>query len=428
MRVAYLIDRYPKIDHSFIRREIQALERFGLEIDRIAVRGWDGEEMDELDAAERRLTRYVLKDGSTALLVSFAGVLFRRPVRLLAALRRVWTLSRRTDRPLRVHLVYLARACRIAQWLERDRVAHLHAHFGTNASDIALLARELGGPSWSFTVHGPEEFDNARSINMTDKLRRCAFVVATSSYGRSQLLRMLDGESWHKVQVVLGGLEASFFAGLPPLPAASQRLVCVGQLCEQKGQLLLLEAARQLTMRGVEFELVLVGDGDMRSDVEAFIIRHGLQQRIRVTGQLSNDAVVEQIRQARALVLPSVAEGLPVGLMEAMALGRPAITTFMAGIPELVEAGTSGWLVPAGDVETLASAMQACLETPVEKLAAMGAAARERMAISHDIEREAAKLAQLFKAAANRAGEAASGQPVVEPVRAGRHHGATGSL
>lgn len=420
MRIAYLINQYPKISHSFIRREIHELERLGFEIDRIAIRGWVGEDVDEPDMAERRLTRYVLRDGAKELLVSCFRVLLRRPVRLLSALRLAWTMSRRAERSFGVHLVYVAEACRILQWIETDSVDHLHAHFGTNSAEVAMLVHALGGPPWSFTVHGPEEFDKAPLIHMAEKLRRCAFVVPISSYGRSQLFRMLDRESWQKVHVVHCGLDASFFASPPPPPVVARRLVCVGRLCEQKGQLLLLEAARELAIRGVQFQLVIVGDGEMRPDLDAFIVRYGLQERVQMTGWLFNAAVVEQIRAARALVLPSFAEGLPVVLMEAMALGRPVISTFVAGIPELVESGRSGWLVPAGDVEALVEAMQACLEMPVEKLAEMGAAARERVAARHDIEREVPRLAQRFRAStsrvlttsASRASEAASDQPV----------------
>ncbi len=420
MRIAYLINQYPKISHSFIRREIRQLERLGFDVDRIAIRGWDDEALDELDAAERRRTRYVLRDGTQALLASCFRILLRRPVRFARALHLAWTMSRRAERPLIVHLIYLAEACQILQWIETSRVEHLHAHFGTNPAEVAMLVHVLGGPPWSFTVHGPEEFDKAPLIHMAEKLRRCAFVVPISSYGRSQLFRMLDREAWQKVHVVHCGLDASFFANPPPSPAASPRLVCVGRLCEQKGQLLLLEAARELAARGIQFELVIVGDGEMRPDADAFIARHGLQERVQVTGWLFNAAVVEQIRTARALVLPSFAEGLPVVLMEAMALGRPVISTFVAGIPELVESGTSGWLVPAGDVEALVDAMQACLETPLGKLAEMGAAARRRVAARHDIEREVTRLAQLFTASAgrvraasaSRASEGISEQPV----------------
>ena len=137
------------------------------------------------------------------------------------------------------------------------------------------------------------------------------------------------------------------------MPAA-RRLVCVGRLCEQKGQLLLVEAAHRLTAQGVDFELVLAGDGEMRGAIEALITHHNLQGRVRITGWISGEQVRNEILAARALVLPSFAEGLPVVIMEAMALRRPVISTFVAGIPELVRPGEHGWLVPAGDVEALA--------------------------------------------------------------------------
>ena len=268
---------------------------------------------------------------------------------------------------------------------------------GPISAEIALLVEVLGGPRWSFTVHGPEEFDKAPLIHMAEKLRRCAFVVPISSYGRSQLFRMLDRESWHKVHVVHCGPRCRFFLRLHLRRRLLPADWCVsGDFASKREQLLLLEAARELVMRGIQFQLVIVGDGEMRPDLDAFIMRYGLQERVEITGWLFNAAVVEQIRSARALVLPSFAEGLPVVLMEAMALGRPVISTFVAGIPELVEPSKSGWLVPAGEIEALADAMQACLDMPVEQLAEMGDAARGRVAARHEIEHEVKKLALLF--------------------------------
>jgi glycosyltransferase involved in cell wall biosynthesis len=142
--------------------------------------------------------------------------------------------------------------------------------------------------------------------------------------------------------------------------------------------------------------LVLAGDGEMRPDIEALIERLGLQPRVRITGWIGSGQVRDEIGAARALVLPSFAEGLPVVIMEAMALRRPVITTFVAGVPELVQAGANGWLVPAGDVEALTDAMAACLATDQETLARMGEAARARVLVRHDVDREAAKLAVLF--------------------------------
>src|SRR5262245_8731624 len=157
MRVAYLINQYPKVSHSFIRREILALERQGFEIMRIALRGWDGELIDDEDHIERERTRYVLREGTPALLLAFARMLLTRPMRLLKALRLVLRMSHHAERPLPVHLAYLAEACRIERWLRSAGTQHLHAHFGTNSAEVAMLVQSLGGPQWSFTVHGPEE-------------------------------------------------------------------------------------------------------------------------------------------------------------------------------------------------------------------------------------------------------------------------------
>jgi glycosyltransferase involved in cell wall biosynthesis len=171
-------------------------------------------------------------------------------------------------------------------------------------------------------------------------------------------------------------------------------------LCEQKGQLLLLEAARILSEQGVAFEIVLAGDGEMREQIESLITQYGLQAQVRITGWISSEQVRAEILAARALVLPSFAEGLPVVIMEAMALRRPVLTTYVAGIPELVRQGENGWLFPAGAVNELATALADCLAQPVEVLQRMGEAAYQRVLERHDIDTEAAKLAELFKAQA----------------------------
>ena len=141
---------------------------------------------------------------------------------------------------------------------------------------------------------------------------------------------------WPKVHVVHCGVGFDVYRRLSSALSSAQRLVCVGRLCEQKGQLLLIEAAHRLTAEGTDFELVLAGDGELRAGIEASISHYRLQDKVRITGWISNDQVRKEILAARALVLPSFAEGLPVVLMEAMALRRPVISTYVAGIPELV--------------------------------------------------------------------------------------------
>jgi glycosyltransferase involved in cell wall biosynthesis len=412
MRIAYLVNQYPKVSHSFIRREILALERRGIEVVRVALRGWDGELVDEEDERERRRTRYVLRQGAAALLLALIRMLLTRPRRLLRALALAWRMGRRAERPLPVHLIYLAEACCIEPWLRDADIQHLHAHFGTNAAEVAMLVHVLGGPRWSFTVHGPEEFDKAQIIGLADKVRRCTFVVAVSSYGRSQLYRFVEHRHWRKVQVVHCGLEPAFHAARVKPTPATRRLVCVGRLCAQKGQLLLVEAAQRLAAKGTDFELVLAGDGELRVDIEALLTRYNLKARVRITGWITGEQVRDEILAARALVLPSFAEGLPVVIMEAMALQRPIISTFVAGIPELVNPGEHGWLVPSGDLEALAQAMQTCLDAPADILAHMGKAAHKRVLSRHSVDVAAAKLTKLFQRTVEMGGHEFPGAPL----------------
>jgi len=398
MKIAYLINQYPAVSHSFIRREILALERQGHDVLRISIRGGNEGPRSQEDQVEAQRTHVVLQRGAKALGLAFLRVLAISPAKMTGALTLIWKLGRRAERPLPVHFVYLAEACLIFLLLKHENVAHLHAHFGTNSAEVAMLVHALGGPPWSFTAHGPEEFDKANFIGLPEKIRRATFVVAISSFGRSQLYRQITYDQWKKIEIVRCGLESAFYEhNTDTRPTKTTRLVCVGRLCEQKGQLLLLEAARRLVDRGLEFELILAGDGDMRAELERTIERFQLQSVVKITGWITSDQVRDQILESRALILPSFAEGLPVVLMEAMALRRPVISTFVAGIPELVEPGQHGWLVPAGDVNHLAEAMRQCLECSQEQIEMMGQKARAKVTKLHDIDEEAQRLAELFQ-------------------------------
>lgn len=261
-----------------------------------------------------------------------------------------------------------------------------------------MLTRLLGGPSYSFTVHGPEEFDKPQFLHLRQKVQHAAFVVVISSYGRSQLWRWLPAAEWTKVHVVHCGLEPAFFSAILDLqPSVVPRLINVGRLCAQKGQLLLVEAAARLAAEGLHFELVLAGDGEMRGQIEEAVLYHGLQNMVRITGWISSQTVREELLASRALVMSSFAEGLPVVIMEAMAVGRPVITTRIAGIPELVREGVEGWLVPPGSLEALISSMRACLQADGATLRRMGEAARERVSARHDADTEAGKLMSHFQ-------------------------------
>jgi colanic acid/amylovoran biosynthesis glycosyltransferase len=391
LKIAYFINQYPKVSHSFIRREILAMERQGFEIQRIALRGWKESLPDAEDRQEQEKTQYVLRTGLRGLLVPLLLGLLRSPLKMYAAFRLAIRVSRQTDGRLLHHLVCVAEASRILIWIARSRACHLHAHFGTNSAEIAMQIRVLGGPTFSFTVHGPDEF--LAPLGLEDKISRSAFVVAISSFGRSQLYLRTSAALWRKIRVVHCALEPSFYSENTSTQISDSRLVCIGRLCEAKGQLLLIDAVARLKQRGVHVDLILAGDGPMRAEIEKRVREFGLQDRVRITGWISSDRVREEILAARAMVLPSFAEGLPVVIMEAFALRRPVITTYVAGIPELVKGGENGWLIPAGSICALTAAMEDCLSRSSDEIQRMGDAGRRIVIERHSIDVEAGKLA-----------------------------------
>lgn len=397
MAIAYFVNQYPKVSHSFIRREIQALEAQGISIRRFSIRACDSELVDEADQEELGKTTVLLKRGLKGLLAPLLQILLSRPQKVLAALKLAYQLSRTSDRNLLYHLVYVAEACALYQYAASDGIQHIHAHFGTNSTTVALLCKALGGPSYSFTVHGPEEFDRPEILSLTEKIRQATFVVGISSFSRSQLYRWCDRQQWEKIHVIHCGVDQQFLSLTPtPVPDVPT-FVCVGRLSEQKGHLLLLEAVKHLAAEGVAFKVVLVGDGPLRQDVEGAIAQYNLQSHIEIVGWASGAQVQHYLQASRALILPSFAEGLPVVIMEALAMGRPVITTYVAGIPELVEPGQCGWLVPPGSTESLVKAMKDCLNTPIEALEAMGQNGRDRVLQRHNIATEASHLVRCFR-------------------------------
>jgi colanic acid/amylovoran biosynthesis glycosyltransferase len=400
MRVAYLVNQYPMVSHSFIRREILALEGLGASVLRVASRGWDATLVDPADLAEREKTHYLLQAGAVRVIGSVFRTFASNPVRFLRTTLLAARMARMSNRPLPVHIAYLAQACHLRDLARKERIGHVHAHFGTNSTEVAMLCAALGGPRYSFTVHGPEEFDMPAGLHLKEKVEGAEFVAAISSFGRSQLYRWIAHEQWGKVQEVRCGVDDSFTRQAAAAPTTSRMVVCVGRLCEQKGQMLLLAAARDMVKRGHDIELVLAGDGEMRADLERLIDSYGLAARVRITGWVSAAEVRSLLTQARALILPSFAEGLPVVIMEAMALGRPIITTRIAGIPELVRDGKEGWLVSAGDCEALVDAWTDLLQADSGRLLAMGASARRRVVERHSPSEAARKLIRLFESAA----------------------------
>lgn len=398
MQITYLINQYPKVSHSFIRREILALEKQGVNVQRVAQRGWDDTLVDAQDQSEREKTQYIVKQGAISFLLSALKVLMRSPTSFFRVLRLALSMAKGSDRSLAHHLIYFFEACQMQPWLKQHRSGHIHAHFGTNSAEIAMFASQLAGIPYSFTVHGPEEFDKPQALGLNQKIKFAKFVAAISSFGRSQLYRWADFQDWSKIKEVHCGLESNFYAHPSSIIPKKQSMVCVGRICEQKGQLLLIEAVKKLHDNGVVMHLVLAGDGEMRDAVESLIHRYDLQTYVTITGWISSDEVRHHILSSEIMVLPSFAEGLPVVIMEAMSLKRLVVSTYVAGIPELIKHKENGWLCAAGDVDALADTLQEALATPETTRKKMSDFAYKSVIARHDIDTEVTKLAQYIKA------------------------------
>jgi len=259
-----------------------------------------------------------------------------------------------------------------------------------------LLCRILGGPPFSFTVHGPEEFDKAPLLALDRKVTQAKFVAVISDYGRSQLMRLVSRKDHAKIQVVRCGLDRELLDfEVVPIPE-TPRVVCVGRLGEQKGHFIFLDAIARLVRQGLELEVVFLGDGELRPEIEARIEELGIGPYVTITGFVSQQRVIEELCASRALVLPSLAEGLPVVIMEALALGRPVLSTYIAGIPELIIPGQNGWLVPAGSVDALTPALAAVLGCPVDVLRNLSHQSTNIVHSKHDVAVSAKQLLQLF--------------------------------
>lgn len=395
-RVAYLTNVYPKVSHSFIRTEIAALERHGLAVSRFTVRHSDQPLPGAQDREEAARTVGLLDD-KAALLAAAATCFARRPLAAWRALRLSLSIC---GSGKRLHAAaYFVEAALLARRLEREGIRHLHVHFGTNPATVARLAARLAPLTYSFTVHGPDEFDAPLALDLPGKIADAAFVAGVSSFGRGQLMRWSDPAHWSRIHVVRCAPDAAFLAldgdaADTDTAGECRRLLCVARLSAQKGLPLLVEAMARIADRHT-VTLDVIGDGEDRTTIENQIARLGLAGRVRLLGWAGPGQIRRALAASQVFVLPSFAEGLPVVLMEAMALRRPVIATAIAGIPELVDREV-GWLIPSGSVDALVSALEAACEASSETRAEMGERGRKRVLERHDPDRTAAQLARLL--------------------------------
>jgi colanic acid/amylovoran biosynthesis glycosyltransferase len=394
VKIAYLLNTYPLPSTTFIRREIHALEKQGVVVERFAARSWDGELIDSGDKLEKTKTKYLLEGNIAGLITSLASQAFLQPKKLLQAVGVMLSLWRAGGGVVR-HVAYLMQASYFASAAKQQNIKHVHAHFATNATAICLLSKVLGGPTYSFTVHGPDEFVDSSKLHYPLKVGGAEFVSAISYYCRSQIALAARLDNLSKIEIVRCGLDLTDFLFEKDHLPETYSLVCVGRLCPQKGQVFLPDVVARLKAEFPNFKLILVGDGEDRSAIERQIIALDVQEMIQLVGWKSNADVREAICASRGLLLPSYAEGLPVVIMEALALGRPVVSTYIAGIPELVTPDC-GWLVPAGSVDDIEAALKQLLRLSNDEILQKGAVGRKRVERFHDVQESARLLKAKF--------------------------------
>lgn len=391
MKIGYFTNQYPKISHTFIRREINGLESLGAEVVRLSLRRTKEILVDEEDHQENAKTVFIIEPSAIKTAVKLAMATLGCLALLPKTAKLLLTLIRTGQEPAAKYFIYLAEACWLLKFCRHQQISHLHVHFGTNPTTVAMLCRCLGGPEYSFTAHGPDEFDAPISHALREKIKRAKFAVGISSFGKSQLYRWSDFADWQKIIEVHCTIDEKMLTSPTKPIEQNNRLICIGRLAPQKGHWLLLQAVALLKDQHPSLKVCFVGDGEYREVFDEFIQANGLQRNIEILGWKSADEIIEELDNASALILPSFAEGLPVVIMEAFSRCRPAICTQIAGIPELVTS-ENGWLLPAGNVDALAHAITQVLQCDVETLNRKGRAGQQAVAERHNIRIEAPKI------------------------------------
>jgi glycosyltransferase involved in cell wall biosynthesis len=396
-KIAYLTGEYPRASDTFIQREVANLRALGHEVLTCSIRTTGAEHLVGPEQREEHAGTFKVLDAvrnpKTTLKAHWRWM--KTPGRYLSALGLAWRTAPKGIKGRLYNLIYFIEAGVLADKLADEGVTHLHNHIAKASCTVAMLAGELSGLRWSFTIHGPDIFFEPHHWRIDEKAARAAFVSCISHFCRSQLMCFADAQHWHKLHIVHCGVDPSRYAPKPV--RTGLRTLFVGRLAGVKGVPILIDAIARLADTYPDLILRLVGDGPDRKALEAEVAKRGLQDRIVFLGYKSQADVAEELAQTDVFVLPSFAEGVPVVLMEAMSSQVPVLTTRIAGVPELVEDGVSGRLVPPGDVDAFAKALDALL-SDADLRQAYGAAGRAKVVAEYDAAQEARWLSELIVA------------------------------
>lgn len=398
MRIAYLTGEYPRATDTFIQREVAALREQGIDVFTFSVRRTGAEHIvGPEQQAEADRTFYILPPNPLNLLLAHLTLLVSSPKRYLQAVKLAWNTHQEGIRGTLYQLFYFLEAGIVAHQIKKRQIQHLHNHFPDSSGTVAMLAAELGGFSFSFTMHGPYIFFEPLRWRLDEKLKRALFVCCISYFCRSQGMIFAPMEQWKRMHIVHCGVDPALFEQVSHHQIGT-RLLYTGRLAAVKGLPILLESLVALKTTHANVLLTVVGDGPDRAQLEQMTAQLGLTENVKFVGYQSQAKVRQYMQETDVFVLPSFAEGVPVSLMEALAAGVPVVTTQIAGVSELVENGVSGYLVPPGNTALLAERIAALLADP-QLRTQFGAAGRAKIEQEFNIHNEAGWLCQIMMAA-----------------------------
>jgi glycosyltransferase involved in cell wall biosynthesis len=360
-QLAYLLSSYPAISHTFLLNEIVALRKLGFTIDVASINKplWTAGVPSKEETHAMQRTFYIKAMRPARILFALLKIPLLHPRVVLRGLHAALRLDGWNLPASCYALAYLAEALLLGDWLRRRGHKHLHIHFGGAVSTVGMLASIAWQFSYSLMIHGPEEFYDVHRFYLTRKVEGADFVLCISDYCRSQVMKVCDPKHWAKLHVVRLGVDLQVFEPVPhPDRRGALEIVCVGRLVPAKGHLILLRAFSDLLRRGHNLRLRLIGDGSERCALESFVAAEALQDSVVFEGALNHQATRQSLAQADVFVLASFAEGVPIALMEAMAMEIPCVSTFVAGIPELIRDGVDGLLVPPSSERSLSAALE----------------------------------------------------------------------
>lgn len=394
-QIAYLTSQYPATSHTFILREVAALRAAGIGVHTFTVRPASDEELtDSAIAAEAASTFVILSQSWARIAAAHLRLLAGRP----ADYARGFALALRHRPPgLRgfgLALAHFAEAGVLADELLGRRITHLHNHFANSAATVGLLAARMINLPWSFMIHGISETDYPAGVTLPDKIRAARFVACASWFGRAQAMRVVEPEHWPKIMVVRCGLPLDQLPNAKSVRSGRQ-LLCVGRLSPEKGQAGLLGAFAAIHERINDARLELIGSGPDEDALRARAASLGIEEAISFAGRRSEADTLVAIAGADILVVASLMEGLPIVLMEAMALRTAVVAPRLAGIPELIDDGRTGLLFTPSDWRELEAKVERLL-TDDGLRARLVAEAYQTVADGYDIARSAKLLTSLF--------------------------------